>query len=140
MDEEVQKTTEVSSTAPQQVTTTTKKVVKPQVMREHPQKVYDTKKTIFRTYQIIWYVLGVLEVILAFRFILKILAANPLSGFASLVYSLSGPFVLPFVGVLRISTAPSVGTVFEWPTLLAMAVYWLVAFGLVQLFQFIKPV
>jgi hypothetical protein len=140
-DEEVQSTTEVSTTQPQRVVTTKRKVVKePAVKVEHPQTVYETKKTIFRTYQVVWYVLCVIEVLLAFRFVLKLLASNPSSGFTSLIYLLSDPFAVPFLGVLRIGVVPTTGSVFEWSTLIAMTVYWLLAYGIIQLFQFVKPV
>ncbi len=104
---------------------------------EHPQKVYAQKKAIFRAYQIIWYVLGVIEVLLIFRFVLKALGANPFSGFTNLIYTLSNPLALPFSGIL---TTPVVsGSVFEWSTLIAAVVYAILAYGLVQLFQLIKP-
>jgi hypothetical protein len=102
-----------------------------------PQKTYDTKKAIFRSYQIIWYILGVIEVVLAFRVILKFLGANTYSGFTSFIYSVSGPFARPFAGIL--GTTVSSDLVFEWSTFIAMAVYAIVAYGIVALFQMVKP-
>ncbi|MEO6508665.1 MAG: YggT family protein [Patescibacteria group bacterium] len=102
-----------------------------------PQKTYETKKAIFRTYQIIWYILGMIEILLAFRVVLKALGANPASGFTSLIYSLSGIFAGPFSGIL--GTTATQGSVFEWSTFIAGIVYFIVAFGLVQLMQLIKP-
>lgn len=116
------------------VTTVSKE---PPVRTEHPQKVYDTKKTIFRTYQVIWYVLGIIEVLLLFRVILKMLGANPLSGFVSLIYQISDPLALPFYGIFRISVVE--GAVFEWSTILAGIVYLIIAYGLIQFMQFLKP-
>ena len=128
-------------TAAPGVKTTVRKVVKDaQIKTEHPQVVYETKKSIFRTYQVVWYILGVIEVLLAFRVLLRVIAANPSSGFASFIYVVSAPFAGPFAGVLGVSVEPSIGSVMEWSTLLAMAVYWIVAYGIVQLFQFVKPV
>ncbi len=140
-EEKVQEVTEEVTTPPGRVvrSTTHKVVQKPAVKTEHPQRVYETKKSIFRTYQIVWYVLGFFEILLLFRLVLKILAANPGSGFSILIYGLSGPLVAPFVGVLRITTADT-GSTFEWPTLIATAVYWVVAYGIVKLLQLIKPV
>ncbi len=126
--------------APARVVKTRTVVQKPTVRTEHPQNVYETKKSIFRTYQAVWYILGFVEVMLAFRFILKLLAANPGSGFAILVYGLSGPLVFPFFGVLRVFVSSETGSVFEWPALIAMAVYWILAYGIIQLFQMLKPV
>lgn len=134
---EVEKITTVSESAPVEVVKTTKTVTPPPVKTEHPQQVYETKKTIFRTYQVIWYVLGFIEVLLLFRIILKALGANPLSGFASLVYLISDPFALPFYGIFRISVVNE--AVFEWSTILAGVVYLIIAYGLVQFMQFLKP-
>jgi hypothetical protein len=133
---EVQETTTVSEPTTQQVVRNTK-VVKPAVATGSPQKTYDTKKAIFRSYQVIWYILGVIEVLLAFRVVLKFLGANTFSGFTSFIYAVSGPFALPFAGIL--GTTVSSDLVFEWSTLIAMAVYAVVAYGIVALFQLIKP-
>lgn len=104
---------------------------------EAPIKTYKTKKAIFRTYQVIWYILGVIEVLLAFRLILKMLGANPTSGFANLIYTLSNPFALPFRGIFQTQVVE--GSVFEWSTIIAGVVYAIVAWGLVKLFQIVKP-
>lgn len=107
------------------------------VVTDSPQKEYQTKKAIFRSYQAIWYILGVIEVLLAFRVVLKLLGANAFSGFTNFIYAVSGPFALPFAGIL--GTTVSSDSVFEWSTLIAMAVYAVVAYGIVALFQLVKP-
>jgi hypothetical protein len=133
---DVQEVTTVSGPTQQQVVRRTR-VVTPAVATGSPQKTYETKKAIFRSYQIIWYILGVIEVVLAFRVILKLLGANTFSGFTNFIYAVSGPFALPFAGILR--TSVSSDSVFEWSTLIAMAVYAVVAYGIVELFQLVKP-
>jgi len=95
-------------------------------------------KTLYRGAQIVWYILGVFETVLAFRFLLKLFGANAASGFAGFIYDLSYPFVAPFLNVFRISRVE--GSVFEWTTLLAMLVYWIVARGIISLFIIGKPV
>src|SRR3989344_2062742 len=102
-----------------------------------PQRAYGTKKAIFRLYQVIWYILGVIEVLLASRILLKLIGANLKSGFTSFIYSISAPLASPFRGVLGVTT--SLESVIEWSTIIAMAVYAVVAFGIVKLFQLIKP-
>lgn len=101
------------------------------------QSAYGTKKAIFRLYQVIWYILGVVEVLLVSRILLKLIGANLNSGFTSFIYSVSAPFALPFRGVLGVTT--SMDSTIEWSTIIAMAVYAVIAFGLVKLFQLIKP-
>lgn len=100
--------------------------------------VAPSTKPLYRGTQIVWYVLGVLEILLAFRFVLKLLGANPAAGFSNFIYSLSYPFTLPFSTVF--GTTSVSGSVFEWTTLLAMAVYWLVAFGLIKILTMSKAV
>ena len=138
MDEVTEKTTTVSEEGPAQVVKTTKSVSTPPIKTGHPQEVYDTKKTIFRTYQIIWYVVGVIEALLTFRVLLKILGANAGSAFVSLIYVVSDPLALPFSGIFGITWATE-GAYFEWSTLVAMIVYLLIAYALVHLMQIMKP-
>lgn len=90
-----------------------------------------TTKVIFRGTQIVWYILGIIETLLAFRFILKLLAANPSSGFVSFIYGITQPLVQPFISVFKTNVIE--GSVFEWVTLLAMLVYWLIAIGIIRL-------
>lgn len=133
-----EKVTTVSKEAPAQVVQTTKTVATPPVQTEHPQKVYEKKKTIFRTYQIIWYILVVIEVLLIFRVALKMFGANTNSPFVSLVYVISDPLALPFSGVFGVMGITGTAY-FEWSTLVAMIVYLLIAYGLVNLMQIYKP-
>lgn len=95
-------------------------------------------KPLYRGTQIVWYIFSVIEALLLFRFLLKLLGANPAAGFTDLIYTLSYPFAAPFLLVVR-STQVS-GSVFEWTTLLAMLVYWVLAWGIVRLFVMGKPV
>ena len=97
-----------------------------------------TTKPLYRGTQIVWYVLGLLEVLLTFRFVLKLLAANPQAGFSSFIYTVSYPFATPFLNVFHATKVE--GGVFEWTTLLAMFVYWLIAWGIVKLFFMSKTI
>ncbi len=101
------------------------------------QSAFQKKKAIFKMYQVIWYILGIVEALLAFRIILKALAANPASGFVNFIYSVSDLFALPFLGIFGITA--SQGSVLEWSTFVAMAVYALIAYAIVKLIQLIKP-
>ncbi len=95
-------------------------------------------RPLYRATQIVWFILGLLEVLLAFRFVLKLLAANTGAGFTTFIYSLSYPFVVPFLTVFRVSKVE--GSIFEWTTVLAMFVYWLIAIGIIKLFLMGKSV
>jgi len=98
----------------------------------------DSTKPLYRGVQIVWYILGVLEVVLAFRFFLKLAGANSAAGFSEFMYGLSYPFVAPFLSVFHITQVD--GKVFEWTTLLAMVVYWLIAYGISRLFVISRTV
>ncbi|MES2623197.1 MAG: YggT family protein [Patescibacteria group bacterium] len=90
-------------------------------------------KPLYRGTQIVWYILGIIEILLAFRFVLKLLGANAGAGFTSFIYNITYVFASPFLTVFR-STRVIEGSVFEWTTLLAMVVYWIIAFGIIKLF------
>ena len=95
-------------------------------------------KPLYRGTQIVWYILALLEALLAFRFVLKLLAANPGAGFSSFIYNVSYPFAAPFLNVFHVSKFE--GSIFEWTTILAMLVYLLIAWGIVKLFFMSKSV
>ena len=95
-------------------------------------------KPLYLGIRIIWYLLGLLEALLAIRFLLKLMQANPLAGFTSFVYSITGLFTAPFEAVF--SNLRAQGSVIEWTTILAMLVYWLIAMAVVKLFVIGKPV
>lgn len=76
--------------------------------------------------------------LLVFRFVLKLLAANAVAGFTSFIYGATHIFVSPFNNVF--SQTRVEGVIFEWTTLLAMLVYWLVAMSIVKLFLMSKTV
>ncbi len=95
-------------------------------------------KPLYRATQIAWYILGAVEVLLAFRFVLKLLAANPAASFTRFIYGVTHIFATPFLYVFRTSQVS--GSTFEWTTLLAMFVYWMLAVGIVRLFLIGKTV
>ncbi|TSC68863.1 MAG: hypothetical protein G01um101456_473 [Parcubacteria group bacterium Gr01-1014_56] len=97
-----------------------------------------TTRPLYRGTQIVWYILGFIEVLLAFRFVLKLLGANPAAGFTSFIYGVTYIFAAPFLNVFRITQVA--GSIFEWTTLLAMFVYLVLAFGIIKLFLMGKTV
>lgn len=84
---------------------------------------------------LIYFLFGVLEILLAFRFVLKLLGASLSSGFVSSIYDISSIFILPFEGIFRTGTTQGVETtsVLEPATLVAMIVYAVLAWGVVKL-------
>lgn len=81
---------------------------------------------------VIYFLLGVLEVILGLRWLFRLLGANTDNSFIILLYGVSHPFVAPFNGIFN-DQALGRQSVFEFSTLIAMLVYALIAWGLISL-------
>ena len=84
----------------------------------------------YRFTRYVWYFFYVIEALLGLRLILRLLGANPGAAFTDLVYGLSGIFVAPFRYVF--ATPSAGGSALEIGTILAMIVYWLIAWGIVK--------
>lgn len=87
-----------------------------------------------RVSQFIWLVVGVIVILLAMRFALFLLAANPTNGFASFIYSVTDVLVAPFATLLAAPTFTD-GAIIDVSALIAMAVYLLGGWLLVWLFN-----
>ena len=83
--------------------------------------------------RIVWYITGVIVVLLALRLVLLLLGAQQGNGFVDFVYSLSGVFAAPFFGIFN-DTAIYGSSHFEPSSLVAVAAYLLVGWGLAKLF------
>jgi hypothetical protein len=82
----------------------------------------------FKATQLIWLFLGIIEVLIALRFVFRLIGVNPANPFAIFLYGLTNLFVGPFI---TLTGAPAAGNmVFEISSLLAMAIYLLIAWGL----------
>lgn len=97
-----------------------------------------TTKPLYRGTQVVWYILGFIEILLLFRVFLKLFAANSGAGFSKFIYGITHIFAAPFINVFRITYVD--GSIFEWTTLLAMFVYWIVALGIIKMFLMSKTV
>lgn len=83
----------------------------------------------------VWYLLGFVEIILGFRFVLKLLGANAESSFVNFVYTLTNLLTAPFdsiFGVTRTATGKTTA-VFEPSIIVAGIVYAIIAWGVVKL-------
>lgn len=85
--------------------------------------------------RIVWAILVLLEVLLGLRFVLKLIAANPDSGFAAFIYGITSPFVAPFA--LLVGTPTFERMVLEWTTLIAMGIYALFFWGVVTVVRIV---
>jgi hypothetical protein len=91
------------------------------------QKRYNVGKII----DYCWYVLGLLEIILAVRFFFALTAANSAAGFVKFIFGISGPFAWGFNNIFPV---PHDGNnVFDTNIIVAMVVYVGVAWGITRL-------
>ncbi len=97
-----------------------------------------TKKGIFKLYQIAWYVTTLIEALLAFRIIFRLLSANSASGFVSFVYGISYIFVNPFKSIFP---SPTDGKfILDSPAIIAFMIYPVLTYLLVEFLQILKPI
>lgn len=86
---------------------------------------------ISRVNQVLWLLFGVILSLIAVRFVLKLIGANPAAVFAQIIYGVTEVFLWPFSGI---TPDPAVGAFqFEISSIIAMIVYALVAWGLTRL-------
>jgi hypothetical protein len=80
------------------------------------------------------FVIGLVEILLVFRFILKLLAANPNAGFVQWIYENSYPLLRPFLFAFP---TPSVrgGFTLEFTTLFAIFAYAFIGYILQELLE-----
>ncbi|MFA6492863.1 MAG: YggT family protein [Patescibacteria group bacterium] len=114
-------------------TTTTQRNINPAVDNQGNRQASGSQTATYFVY----FLFGVLEILLAFRFVLKLAGASHTSGFVNFIYGLSGVFVAPFNGIFHTSLAQGAETtsIFEPSALVALIVYALVAWGIVKLIQ-----
>lgn len=67
------------------------------------------------------------------RFLFKLMSANPAHPIAELIYSTTQPFVSVFQGLIRVVTVD--GRVFELHDLVAIAIYGMLGWSIVQLLR-----
>ena len=72
----------------------------------------------------------VLEIGLGLRFILKLIGANSANPFAGFLYALTSIVLYPFANIVGSVPIKPPDQAFEWSTLIAMLVYWLIFFAI----------
>jgi hypothetical protein len=80
--------------------------------------------------QVVRLFVGIVEALIGARVVLRFIAANPDNAVAHLVYNTSAVFLAPFFGLTGSPAAG--GSVLEIPSLIAMAVYAFLGWGVLQ--------
>ncbi|MEO6797142.1 MAG: YggT family protein [Candidatus Dormibacter sp.] len=95
--------------------------------------VYRSGATNDRTIQVVWWIVGLIDTLIAIRFLLKMFGANTASAFVSFMYALTDPLVAPFHGIFN--TAAAGRSVFEPESVVAIIIYSLIGWGIVSLIR-----
>lgn len=84
---------------------------------------------------LIYFAFGILEILLSFRLFLKLAGASLSSDFVKAIYGLTGLFIAPFEGIFRrlVTSADQSTFVLEPSTIVALAVYAVLAWGIIKL-------
>ena len=85
----------------------------------------------YRATQLIYWIFGLIEGLIAIRFVLRALGANPSAGFAQFIYGITGPLVAPFFGLF--GNPATQGSVLELNSIVALIVYALLGWLLAKL-------
>jgi hypothetical protein len=89
----------------------------------------------FRAAAIVGLLVGVVDIVVAARFLGKLFGASAQSAFVSFIYTVSGPLVAPFQGIF--GNGGSKANSFETADLVALVVYAVIGWGLVMLIRII---
>ena len=88
-----------------------------------------------RAVQAVWWIVGFIDALIAIRFILKLFGAN-LAPFVRFIYDVTWPLVAPFHGIFN---TDQVGrTILEPESLVAIAIYSLIGWGIVSLIRILS--
>jgi uncharacterized protein YggT (Ycf19 family) len=87
----------------------------------------------FRAVAVVGFIVGIVDVLIAARFLGKLLGASSQSAFVNFIYQVSAPLVAPFKGIFGNS---GTGTnSFETASLVAIVVYAVIGWGIVVLIR-----
>jgi len=89
----------------------------------------------FRAAAVVGFIVGAVDILIAGRFLGKLLGASSQSAFVHFIYQLSGVIVAPFTGIFG-DTGTKTNT-FESASLVAIVVYAVIGWGLVVLIRIV---
>ena len=100
-----------------------------------PVSITEEGRYNFRAAAIVGFLVGVVDIFIAARFLGKLLGASAQSAFVNFVYTVSGPLVAPFQGIF--GNGGSKANSFETADLVAIVAYAVIGWGLVMLIRII---
>jgi YGGT family len=100
-----------------------------------PVSVTEEGRYNFRAAAVVGFIVGVVDILIAARFLGKLFGASAQSAFVSFIYTVSGPLVAPFQGIF--GNGGSKTNSFETADLVAIVAYAVIGWGLVMLIRII---
>ena len=98
--------------------------------RNQERNLSERQVVLRKATRLIWWITGVIEALIGIRVLLKMMAANPGNPFADFIYSLTDLLLWPFSGLT--ATPSSGGVVLEVSSVIAMIIYMLVAWLVIE--------
>lgn len=107
--------------------------------QEHTRQVEETtvvvpsaaaieRRRYVRARRTVYTIVHIISIFIFIRFLLVLFGADPLNGFASFIYGITFPFVLPFRDLFGPGRDPQLGVhIFDASNLVAIAIYYLFA-------------
>ena len=89
----------------------------------------------FRLVAVVGFIVAVVDIFIAARFLGKLFGASAQSAFVNFIYSVSGPMVAPFTGIFGDSGSRT--NTFETASLVAIVVYAVIGWGIVALIRIV---
>jgi uncharacterized protein YggT (Ycf19 family) len=140
--EVVQQTTAAKTTAPEETAKTT-------APQETPVASVDTSRvsrtsvtssrvgdSFDRVIPAIWWVVGLVDILLGIRFVLKLLGGSSQAGFVRFMYDITQPLVAPFHGIFNTTVQGT--SILEPESLVAIGIYSLIGWGIVSMIRLMR--
>jgi hypothetical protein len=89
----------------------------------------------FRAAAVVGFIVGVIDIFIAARFLGKLFGASTQSAFVSFIYNASSPMVAPFQGIF--GNGGNKANSFETADLVAIVVYAVIGWGIVMLIRIV---
>lgn len=85
-----------------------------------------------RAVRIVWFIVGIVVVVLLVRVVLALIGANLENQFANFIYVVTDPFVAGFRGLLQVGQFQAGVSRLELETIVAAVIYTLIGWGFVS--------
>lgn len=107
------------------------------VVRTYEDTTAPAAGAVFKLADIVWFIIGLIQLLLILRLILLFLGASAASPFVAFIYDLSVAFVAPFAGIFPSTNLG--GFIVEWTSIIAMIAYSIIGWIITKLLSLALP-